>query len=125
MIIGAREGKIQTFTESPGQTINLLRTSAMYRHFGNANEDPAPLCQIDDQDAVEVDDGSDSAVLNISIRSAPSRASSLTEKRYMSAAGSGSTLDHFKEISMRNLIILTPPRSRSRSRAATAAIAAT
>ena len=54
-LIHAREGTIESFTESPAQRIEEIYAKDTYRHYGASGEPAMPMCQIDDQDPVEVD----------------------------------------------------------------------
>jgi hypothetical protein len=64
MIIHAREGKIETFDKSPAGVISEMYAKDTYRHYGNDEAPPAPLCNVNEQDPVEVDNYED-AVINL------------------------------------------------------------
>lgn len=64
LILG-RDGK----TFDPRATIEAAYAKPTYRHFGNKDEDPMPMCKIIDQDSVAVD--SEDSALNAGSPTAP------------------------------------------------------
>ncbi len=54
-LITAREGT-ETSTQSPGRQIEEVYRKDTYRHYGGRGEPSMPLCKVEDQDPVGVDE---------------------------------------------------------------------